>query len=94
MKFNKQKALAGLKREAKKMPARVVKQLPNAAMFMVGGGVGAGLTRMAAKRALTQGVKIAKPVTKGRIHTGMSNRTMRIQDEAIMKEWAKRKKRK
>lgn len=48
------------------------------------GTAGAGALRLAAKKAA--------PRIKGNIIKGMSDRKARIQDNAIMQEWAKRKK--
>ena len=54
--FNLKRGVAGVKQEAKKLPRRTLKQIPNAAMFVTGGVAGAAAkgASMAAKRAGTK----------------------------------------
>ena len=60
-KFDLKRGIAGLKKDAKKMPKRVVKQLPNAAALMAGGGmlgfIGKGALKVAGKAAAKKVVK-------------------------------------
>lgn len=63
-KFNVKKGIAGVKREAKKMPKRTAKQIPNAALVVTGGvggaavrAAGAAAKRVAAKKAAAKAAK-------------------------------------
>lgn len=66
-KFNLQRGIAGVKREAKKLPKATVKQLPNAALFLSGGATSSAarlatkaVKKRAAQKAANQTVKIIK----------------------------------
>lgn len=59
-KFNKKKGIKRVKSEAKKLPRRVAKQIPNAGMLVTGGVTGMavkGAVKTAGKRAVKRKVK-------------------------------------
>lgn len=66
-KFNQKKAIAKVKKEAKKLPKNTLKQIPNAALFLSGGasaaavkGVRIAARKKVAKKAAKKGVSYFK----------------------------------